>query len=49
MQVVPVRYERLEEFKSETGYLIAVKIVGTSEEDRAKYSEYVSTLQQRKL
>ena len=49
MQVVPVRYERLEEFKSETGYLIAVKIVGMPEEDRAKYKEYVSSLQQRKL
>jgi hypothetical protein len=49
MQVVPVRYERLEEIKSETGYLIAVKIVGISEQDRAKYAEYVSTLLQRKL
>ena len=48
MQVLPVRYERLEEHKSETGYLIAVKIVGMSEEDRAKYGEYVSTLLQRK-
>lgn len=48
MQVVPVRYERLDEDKSETGYLIAVKIVGMSEEDRARYAEYVSTLLQRK-
>jgi hypothetical protein len=49
MQVLPVRYERLEEHRSETtGYLIAVKIVGMSEEDRAKYGEYVSTLLQRK-
>jgi len=48
MQVRPVRYERLEEDKSETGYLIAVKIVGMSEKDRATYSEYVSTLLQRK-
>lgn len=49
MQVVPVRYERLEEDASETGYLIAVKIVGMSESDRARYTEYVSTLLQRKL
>lgn len=48
MQVLPVRYERLDEHKSETGYLIAVKIVGVSEEDRAKYAEYVSTLLQQK-
>jgi PilZ domain len=43
MQVVPVRYARLEEDK-ETGYLIAVKIVRISEEDRAKYSEFTSSL-----
>lgn len=48
MQVVPVRYERLEEQESETGYLIAVKIVGMSEDDRARYAQYVSTLLQRK-
>jgi len=48
MQVLPVRYEQLEEHRSETGYLIAVKIVGMSEEDRARYSEYVSALLQRK-
>ena len=48
MQVLPVRYERLDEHKSETGYLIAVKIVGMLEVDRAKYGEYVSTLLQRK-
>ena len=48
MQVRPVRYERLEDHQSETGYVIAVKIVGMSEEDRAKYSEYVSAFLQRK-
>jgi hypothetical protein len=44
MQVSPVRYERLEEHKGETGYLMAVKIVKMSEEDRSRYSSYVSTL-----
>lgn len=44
MQVAPVRYETLEEHKSETGYLIGVKIVKMSEEDRARFREYVSTL-----
>ena len=48
MQVVPVRYERFEEHHSEMGYLIAVKIVGMSDEDRARYAEYVSTLLLRK-
>jgi hypothetical protein len=48
MQVVPVRYERLEEHAVETGCLMAVKIVGMSESERTRYQEYVSTLQQRK-
>jgi hypothetical protein len=48
MQVTPVRYEALERHESETGYLMAVKIVTMSVEDRAKFSEYVSTLLQRK-
>lgn len=48
MQVAPVRYERLEDDASEMGYLIAVKIVGMSESDRARYTEYVSALLQLK-
>jgi hypothetical protein len=48
MQVTPVRYERLEEHTSETGYLIGVKIVGMSEEDRAKFTEHVASLLERK-
>lgn len=44
MQTAPVRYERLEEHKLETGYLIAVKIVSMSADDRARFSEYVSSL-----
>lgn len=47
MEVAPVRYERLEEQASETGYLIAVKIVGMLESDRSRYREYVSTLLHR--
>jgi len=49
MQVVPVRYERLEEHASETGYLIASKIVGMSESDRIRYREYVATLLLRRV
>jgi hypothetical protein len=49
MQVSPVRYERLDDHMSETGYLIAVKIVKISDEERAKYTKYVSALLERKL
>ena len=44
MQVMPVRYERLDEEASETGYLIGVKITEMPEEDRAKFAEYVASL-----
>jgi hypothetical protein len=44
MQVAPVRYESLQDHKTETGYLIAVKIIGMSEEGRIKYAGYISTL-----
>ena len=49
MQAAPVRYERLEEHETETGYLIAVKIVRMPDDDRARFSEYVATLQERKV
>jgi hypothetical protein len=48
LQVAPVRYESLEEHKTETGYLIGTKIVRMSDEDRAKFAEYVASLQVRK-
>lgn len=44
MQAAPVRYERLDEDQTETGYLIAVKIVRMPDDDRARFSEYVATL-----
>ena len=44
MQVTPIRYETLEEHKSETGYLIGVKITKISEEERAAFTTYYSTL-----
>jgi hypothetical protein len=43
-----VRYESLEEHKSETGYLIGTKILRMSDEDREKFAEYVATLSARK-
>ena len=44
MQVAPVRYERLDEHLTETGYLIGVKIVTMSDEDRASFLNYLETL-----
>ena len=48
LQAAPVRYERLEEHETETGYLIAVKIVRMPDVDRVRFSEYVAALQERK-
>lgn len=48
MQVTPVRYESLEEHETETGYVIGVRIAAMSEEDRAKFASYVSSLLERK-
>ncbi len=47
LRAAPVLHERLEDNKDETGYLIAVKIVGMADDDRARFSEYVATLQAR--
>jgi hypothetical protein len=44
MQVVPLRYESLEEHKTETGYLIGAKIVEISKPDRERFTNYVSGL-----
>jgi hypothetical protein len=44
LQAAPVRYERLEEEKNESGYLIAVRIVSLEDNDRVRLSEYVSSL-----
>lgn len=48
METAPVRYQRLEEDQSETGYLIAVKIVRMPDDDRARFSKYVATLRETK-
>jgi hypothetical protein len=44
MLAAPIRYERLEEHRGETGYLIAVKIVAMSDIDRTRFAEYIATL-----
>lgn len=46
---VPVRYERLEEDQTETGYLIGAKIISMPDADRERYSRYVVALQQGKI
>ncbi len=48
MQVTPIRYETLEEHKSETGYLIGATITKIAEEDRAAFTAFYSTLLLRK-
>ena len=48
LKVKPVRYESLEEDETESGYLIGVQIVGMSDEDRAKYVSYSSTLDRKR-
>lgn len=48
MQVLPIRYESLEDHETETGYLIGSKIVGMSDQDRGQYADYVATLPGRK-
>ncbi|HKP47263.1 MAG TPA: PilZ domain-containing protein [Pyrinomonadaceae bacterium] len=44
MQLAPIRYESLDEHKTETGYLIGAKIVEMADADRARFSEFVSSL-----
>jgi hypothetical protein len=44
MEVLPLRYESLEEHKTETGYLIGAKIVEMSKGDRERFTRYVTGL-----
>ena len=44
MQVVPIRYESLEEHKTETGYLIGAKIVAMDQADEERFTTYVGGL-----
>lgn|SRR5262245_19419619 len=44
LNVVPVRYESLEEDPYEMGYLIGARIAEINEPDRSKFSEYVRVL-----
>lgn len=44
MRVTPIRYETLEEDENRTGYVIGVKIAEMTEEDRATFTAYISSL-----
>ncbi|MEP6741030.1 MAG: PilZ domain-containing protein [bacterium] len=44
MQVLPIRYESLEEHQTETGYLIGAKIVEIAETDGKHFARYVAGL-----
>lgn len=46
MNVTPIRYERLDDHPSETGYLIGVRLKKIEERERLRFSEYVSQLLQ---
>jgi PilZ domain len=49
MMVSPVRYESLEEHKTETGFLIGVRIVSIEEIDQSRFSAYVEALSERQV
>ena len=42
INVVPIRYERLEDHPTENGYLIGVKLGIVEPQDRARFRDYVS-------
>jgi len=44
MRVTPIRYETLEEDENRTGYVIGVKIAEMSDDDRATFTAYISSL-----
>jgi PilZ domain len=44
MDVLPVRYERLDESETEKGYLVGVSITDMSDTDRATFVEYMRKL-----
>lgn len=44
LHVIPVRYEKLDEDKAETGYLIGVRITEVSDADRTQFNAYLEKL-----
>jgi c-di-GMP-binding flagellar brake protein YcgR len=44
LNVTPIRYERLDEHPTETGYLIGVKLSKVGGTERSRFQDYVSQL-----
>ena len=44
LNVIPIRYERLDDHPTETGYLIGVKLGNVEHEERTRFTDYVSQL-----
>jgi hypothetical protein len=42
MRIIPLRYEQLEASESGCGYLIGARIVQISDQDRVRYSEFIT-------
>lgn len=47
MKVAPVRYESLEDHKTETGFLIGVRIMSMEDTDRARFDAYLDAVTQK--
>lgn len=47
MKVTPIRYETVEEGERQLGYLIGVEITEMADENRAKFSVYLSSIQSK--
>jgi hypothetical protein len=44
MRVAPVRYEQLEREGAPGGYLVGIRIDAMSDEDRARFADYLSQI-----
>jgi hypothetical protein len=44
MQVNPTRYESLEDYESERGYVIGVQIIAMADDDRSTYDKFIRRL-----
>jgi hypothetical protein len=44
LHVIPVRYEKLDEDRTETGYLIGVRITEINDADRARFNTYLEKI-----
>ena len=49
MNATPAHYIRLDESGEQTSYLVGLRITAMGEEDRARYAEYLSTLDKSEM